>query len=407
VAIALIVVGLSGSDRAQQQRLLQWVAQGRIHGAFAHSNQTAGPGMAVMTPVYLAARPFASVSLSYVAASIACLVPLVVATVAATRASGIAVRSPRELLALALVVGGVPTLANYLEIFHPADVLGTAAVLGAYTAVLRRRIGWAAVLLGFGLATKQWVILAIAVLAILERGRDRAVLVFGSLGVFAVIIAPFAVADPHLTVATLAAKDVVRSSRALPGVIPLGETGTFLVSRYLPLVLVFVLCWWLRDRDARATPVVALTALGTALGLRAAVDTAGYGYYAAPGYAALVIALVVVVRPTRLVATAGAILAGGGLLWLRLAVFDWPTVVMRAVRGQDLPDQIIDHRSLPWATVASVLLFAVPGTCAVLLERATRATRATPTGPDGADVGTTTPSVPERADPGGSPSVSG
>ncbi|MCU1370742.1 MAG: hypothetical protein JWO77_1936 [Ilumatobacteraceae bacterium] len=369
-----MVIGLTGTDRAQQQRLLHWVGEGHLRGAFAHSNQTSGPGPVVMVPVYLAARAFTSVSLSYVAASVACLVPLAIATVAATRAYGVAARSPRELLGLALVVGGVPVMANYLEVFHPADVLATAAVLGAYAAVLRRRIPLAAVLLGFGLATKQWVVVAVAVLAILETGRERMVLVAGSVATCIVLVAPFFAADPQLTLAVLAAKDTISSSRVLPGLLPLGETGAFLVSRYLPLAIVLVLCCWLRDRGARATPVVAIAALGVALGVRAAFDTAGYGYYAAPGYAALVVALVGAAQPRHLPAVAASLVAGGGILWARLAAFEWPTIVMRALRGKRLPTQIIEHRSVPWATVASILLFAIPAVCLVLLERASRPT---------------------------------
>lgn len=372
VAAALLLIGLTGSDRAQQQRLIQWVGEGHLKGAFARSNQTSGPGPVVMLPVYWAARAFTGVANSYAVASAACLVPLALATVAATRAAGIAARSARELLALALVVGGVPVMANYLEVFHPADVLATAAVLGAYAAVLHRRFPLAAVLLGFGIASKQWVVIAVAVLAILEDDRERTVLVLGSIASFVVILLPFFVADPQLTLAVLTAKDTITSTRVVPGLLPVGETGAFVLSRLLPLAAVVVLCTWLYRRGARATPLVAISALGVALGARAAFDTAGYGYYAAPGYAALVVALVIVAAPRQLPAVAAALVAGGGILWLRLSVFEWPTITMRAIRGESLPTQIIEHRSVPWAVVGSLVLFAIPAICLVLLERASR-----------------------------------
>lgn len=367
VAAILVVNQLSPVDRPQQLRLVRWVAEGHLRGAFRRTAQTSGPGMAVTTPVYLAARRFASPGTSYVVAALSCLVALAIAAVAALRAAGVVARSPRELAGLSLVLTGVPVLGCYLEAFHPSDVLATAAVLGAYAAVVRHRMGWAAALLGFGLATRQWVIVAVALLAVLETGWARWVLALGSVATFVALVVPFAIADPRPTLYVLSAKGTMRSFRSLPGLLPLSDDANYLVSRYVPLVVVFLVCWWLRDRHAEAGPAMAIAALAFGLSIRAAVDPAGFGYYAAPGYAAMVVVLVGAFRST---VGAACLFFGGLVLWARARSFGFPHWEYTVRDGVVVGQRIIEQRSVAWASVETLLFVGLASAATIVLWRA-------------------------------------
>ena len=354
VAAILRLWTLSIVDRFQQRPLLDAVSSGHLRGALGGlGSQTSGPGFALVAPVFALVRHVATESQAFDAASLACLVLLAPATVAALRASGIPARSPRELLAVLVVVAGVPVLACYLEAFHPADVLATAAVLAGYAAAVRGRLAWAAVFLGFGLATRQWVIVAIAILAVLAAERDRLVLVAGSLAVFGLLVMPFFIADPHNTLIALAAGDTARQRSTLAGLLPLPDSGFFLLSRYLPLVLVGAEGWWLHLRRARLEPAIAIAALVVALAVRAPLDPAGWAYYAAPGFACLVVLGAKSWRGPVMAA------AGGFLLYLRIARYVRPNVIMRVSKGGISYPHVATITSLPWSAVATVL-YAVP-----------------------------------------------
>lgn len=329
------VASLSTVDRPQQTPLLLKLATGHLRGALASTRdpqQTSGPGFGVLVPAFALARVWLSVGRAHVAASMVALVPLAVATVAATRASGIGRRSALELLALLATVAGVPILACYVEAFHPVDVLATAAVLAAYAAMARGRVGWASVLLGFGLATRQWAIVAVAVAAVLATGRDRRVVLGGTLATFAVIVAPFALTDPWRLLEALSASQTTRGGGFVVGLLPLTREGVYLVSRYVPLAVVGLFCWWLHERAARATPRTLLAALTVVLSIRAPLDPAGFAYYAAPGYAFLVVLVAGSWASVVAVAEAGILLqlrlaSRRTRLHLRAEDHHWPAVL--------------------------------------------------------------------------------
>lgn len=152
-------------------------------------------------------------------------------------------------------------------------------------------IGW----LAFGLFTKQWVIVVIGVLATVQRSRRAIAYVVLALGVFAIAVAPFAVANPGATLRALAATRVAPRPHVLFGWIdkwldlePWSVPAVF-ESRILPLAFAGAVCLWLREKkevDSRALAA----ALAVVLLVRVVLDPAGYQYYATPGLAFLVLA---------------------------------------------------------------------------------------------------------------------
>lgn len=292
VGVAIWLLHLTTYDLHQQLPLVRALASGDLVHALegVAPRQTSGPGFGLFAlPVFLAARPFASDQTAYLVASFACLIPLAVATVAAARATGVVRRSVRELVTLAVVMLGIPILANYLEALHPADVLATACCLGAFAAVQKRRVPWAFVLLGFALATRQWAVLAVAVLAVLERGDERRHLVLGSVGVAVVLVLPFFLANAGQTILVMQAERTSRGFLAAPSLFDLPESVAYGLSRYVPLVGTAVLCAWLLRRRVTWSPEVGAAALAVAFLIRPPFDPAGFLYYAAPGYAFFVL----------------------------------------------------------------------------------------------------------------------
>lgn len=289
-ALVIAVRWRSGIDENQQEALLVALARLDLGGAFAGPTQTSGPGFGlVMVAPFALARLATSQRDAYLTVSYLALVSLVPATIAASRAVGVRGRSGRELVNLAAVMVSVPVLGAYLEAFHPADVLATALCLVAFAASCRGRWAWTCGLLGVAVATRQWAIVVVAVLAVASDGRERRVVAVGSLAVAGVLIVPFLLAEPDLTMTTLAAKTVWRYPFTAPGLAPLGPAARFAVARYVPLALVVVLCLWLHRRIGRGRPDAVVAALAAGLLMRPLVDPAGFAYYAIAAFPFLVL----------------------------------------------------------------------------------------------------------------------
>lgn len=334
-ALLLWLLHLTTYDTHQQLPLVRSLAAGDLVHAFegAFPPQTSGPGFGLFAlPLFAVGRIFVTDQTAYVAAGLACLVPLAWSVVAASRATGVAPRSGREIANVAVVMMGTPILANYIEALHPADVLATAATLGAFAALAGRRLTWAFVLLGFALATRQWAILAIAVFAVLERGQVRRHLVIGSLGTASLLVLPFLAANAGQTIITLEAERTGRGPLAAMSLIALSETHAYALSRLLPLLGVAVLCAWLAHRRAGWAPEVAVSALAVAFLIRPPFDPAGFIYYLSPGYAFFVL---IDPRTWRWLVAASA---GSTALLLRFLVRDrFPFARVVSVHGIEGP----------------------------------------------------------------------
>lgn len=317
VALFLWLIHVTPGDEGQQLALVKSLMSGDLVHAFGGGvpAQTSGPGFGLFAlPIFAFLRVFVSDHTAYVTASLACLIPLAWSVMAASRATGVVRRSGRELAYVAVVVLGTSVMANYFEALHPADVLATAACLGAFAALANRRVAWAFVLLGFALATRQWAVLALAVLATLERGDARRDLVVGSVGVATVLVLPFFIANTSQTLDTFAAESVGRGPLAAMSLFDISPPLARLLGRTLPLLGTAALCAWLLLRRVTWSPEVAVAALAVAFLIRPPFDPAGYLYYAAPGYAFFVL-----MSPRRWRWLAAAV-AGSAALLLRYSL---------------------------------------------------------------------------------------
>lgn len=318
LAVAILETwGLSQLDRAQQFPLVLHTFRGDLDLIGLGSGQTSGPGVLVVAlPAFALARLAVEETRAYDIAMVACLIPLAVAAIAASRASGVVRRSGRELLTVASMVLGVPILACYLEAFHPADVLATATVLGAFAALSRTRVVLAGALLGLALVTRQWALIPLLVLLVLADRDQRLRLAIAAIVAAGLLLVPFAVVDAHGVAEAMAAPAVVRSSFSAAGLPSLPDRSLYLLSRILPMALVLGLCAILHERGARFAPQTAAAALTVALLLRPLVDPGGFLYYVAPGYAFFVL-----LRPSSLrFPILGAL--GSVALWLHVVASD-------------------------------------------------------------------------------------
>jgi hypothetical protein len=361
VAARLATAGLTPVDRQQQLQLVEALADGDLAVAlerqpfaggrpltqdeaeehvgirfpdalfedgglvFWRPAQASPPGYGVFAlPFHLALSPLVGAGDAYVVAALAALTLLGVAVVAASRAAGVPAWSPQELVTVGTVVLSPVVLAALTESFHPSDLLAAAAVIGAVALLARRQVVPAALLLGAGLYTKQWVIVAVAVLACLEVGRDRLRVAAIPLVVAGAGLLPFLAADARATVDALGAPFVARGANALTGHLGIeGDLALALFARILPLAVVALLCLWLLGRSGarRAGAAVAIPALAAALLVRPILDPAGFVYYAAP--AAAVLPLVEARLRGPLLTLAGGVavaalavpFAGNGALW--------------------------------------------------------------------------------------------
>ncbi len=350
--VAIRLLGVTKVDSQQQQPLVWQLARGHLAGAMVGGTdslpQTSGPGFGLFAaPAFLVVDLALSKEDGFLAVSFLCLVALGGAAVAASRAVGVAARSARELLNVAAVVLGIPVLACYSEYFHPADVLATAAVLGAFAACARGRTWWGFALLGFAVVTRQWAVIAVAVLAVLQPrgGRVRPVLVSAVVG--CVLVVPFLVADPTRTASALTAADVVRGQLTAPALLPVEGAGRYVLSRIVPLLVVLAGCAWLRRREARFAPELAAAALAAALLARPLFDPAGFVYYLAPGWA-----FAVLIRPQSWKWPIGG-LVGGVVLWQRRSLQVRAPAAVLDERGRHLQ---LPGSSLAVATTLAILL---------------------------------------------------
>jgi hypothetical protein len=110
-----------------------------------------------------------------------------------------------QLLAGGLLVVNPVTIAA-IQRGHPEELLTAALVLGATFAAVRSHPGWAGVLLGLAVGTKQWALIAVipVLLACRPTHRFRAALVAAALAT--ALLVPMAVADSHRFVANARAE---------------------------------------------------------------------------------------------------------------------------------------------------------------------------------------------------------
>ena len=211
-----------------------------------------------------------------------CWLVLLAGTVAVLRASGRGRRGwePFTLVILALLP---PVLECVVIFFHPQDLLAMGLVLGCLALVLRGRWGWAGVMLGLAFTSNQFVILAAAPLIILAPGRERIRMSLGSLGAFALVVAPMMVITSGRVWRSAIIGSGFNPARGGALIWELHWKGApqFGVSRVVPIACSLGLAWWARrrlgDRALEPAPLFAILALSFTF--RLMFEVSFWGYY--------------------------------------------------------------------------------------------------------------------------------
>jgi hypothetical protein len=275
--------------------------------AFAATQPTMGP-LSLLLRAPLVALSTADELMAYRLGAIPCLLAVAVLAIVlaeAMRRRGAALGAAALVMALALAN---PMVLEALHDGHPEEALCAALVVGSVLAALKGRAGWAGVLLGVALATKQWALLAVpAVLLAAPGGRLRIATLTAAACAAAYV--PLLVADPHAfgAVADRATTGFpwTRAGSIWALVLPPGPAvdlgggeltrGVPLAPDWLraiahPLVIVVAaaaaLVAWRRPDGPRGADVLLLLAF--TLLARAALDPWIHGYYHVPFLLSLV-----------------------------------------------------------------------------------------------------------------------
>ena len=149
----------------------------------------------------------AGAQLAYAVGALACLLPAAGLVAWLARDAGSVRRLVAVALAAAAIVAGPATL-QAAQIGHPEEALATVLATAAVLAAVGGRRGWAAVLLGLAVGTKQWSLLAMpCVLVALPDRRTavavRAMLIAGAAALVLPLADPAAFAHADASVGSL------------------------------------------------------------------------------------------------------------------------------------------------------------------------------------------------------------
>lgn len=214
----------------------------------------------------------------------------------------------RHLGAVALAAAAIvaaPVTSQALVDGHPEELLAGALATGAVLCATAQRRGWAAVLLGLAIGTKQWALLAApCVLVAVPDGRvrmaARAMLVAAPFTIVLPLgdLAAFSKADHYI--GALHIVDPMSAwwpvTARVPGVsvspghlLPFGLTRSGAVPTALVLAAVAIVAYWRLVGCGRRTRVDALALLALVGVLRCELDPAPVVYYFVPAVIALAV----------------------------------------------------------------------------------------------------------------------
>ena len=273
------------------------LARGDVHDFVADQAQMGPLSILVRAPLVALTGP--SSIWAYRLGALACLLVVVgLGALLANRAGTVYA----AIAATLLVVN--PVSIDALRLGHPEERLGSALCVIALIMARERRQLPAAVALGAALATKQWALIAVAPVLLAAPPGSRARLAAAAGAVAAMVVAPFAAADPHAFLEALhhPAFGVAEmrtgnlwGPAALTGHVSLGggeSTLVYLVPGWLqhlahPFVALLTIgIGAIALRSRRAIDPLALLAL--LMLLRCALDPWDHAYYHAPFLAALI-----------------------------------------------------------------------------------------------------------------------
>jgi hypothetical protein len=282
-----------------------------VHGDFGRLpavQPVMGPvSLILRAPFALLGRAVGGHRLEYGLGAVACMwalvaLGLVLAARVRRRDGGLAAPA-----AVVLVLVANPLTLGALDAGHPEEILAAALATGAVLAAARDRASLTGLLLGLAVATKPWALLAaVPALLALKGGQRRALGL--ALGLAALLVAPLALADPHVLLD--GSRKLASSVRVYPlsGWWPFASPVHVPRVAHAPAVDAWAMPWGLTRsagqlvagalalaaglvhlRRWRALPLDTTLALLAALLLaRCVLDPMNLAYYAAPFLVALV-----------------------------------------------------------------------------------------------------------------------
>jgi hypothetical protein len=238
----------------------------------------------------------------YEVGCLACLLPLTGLIGWLGRRAGDRAHLGAVALAAAALVAG-PATSQALQFGHPEELLAGALVTGAVLCASAQRRGWAAVLLGLAIGTKQWALLTVpCVLLAVPDGRVRMVVRATLVAAPLTLVLPLA--DPaafskagayiggiHFVAPMSAWWPVAVPSpgvsATLDHLLPFGLTRTGAMAIGLGLAAVAIVGYGRLGGAGRRSPVDGLALLALVCLLRCALDPAPVVYYFVPAVLAL------------------------------------------------------------------------------------------------------------------------
>jgi hypothetical protein len=182
------------------------------------------------------------------------------------------------LLALAVTPACSQCIDGFL---HPNDLLAMGLVLGALAACFQKRWGLAGLLLGLGMASQQFVLLAAIPLVILIPREGRWRFITRAALATAAVVVPFGLVTGGAAFASQAGQHATfAASGTWVDLLNLSGVTQLTVARVLPLVLCAALAWWARQRGGDVwSPPAMLSIVCLCLGFRLIFETSLWGYY--------------------------------------------------------------------------------------------------------------------------------
>jgi hypothetical protein len=186
------------------------------------------------------------------------------------------------------VACSAPVVSCLETLFHPEDIMAMGIILLAVASFVRERWLLAGLLIGLGVITQLFVVLALIPLAIVLPRERRVTFVTGFAGIIILVVTPLAIATSGRVLSSV----FFGTSRAGTANI-LGAGGTlvfsaglhgaalFLVSRIAPMATAALVAYYaVRKRGARSRdPVVLVSLLGTCVTMRLVFEVNAFGYY--------------------------------------------------------------------------------------------------------------------------------
>ncbi len=239
-----------------------------------------------------------------------------------------------EPVTLVVIATLAPVLAALVQYFHPQDLMAMGLALSGVAAVLRERWLLAGVLIGLAVVTQQYTLLILAALFFVVplRGRWR----FSVAVILAVVLidVPFVFASSGRAIHAIVNGSAPSFGGTVLWELHVPAFPLFLLARMLPIAIAAILGWYVHRRsgDEMLDPIMMVSLIGTAVGVRLVFEVNLWGYY----FMALAVTLVL------LEAIRGHVRAYvvGWIAALTLAFDPIPGILQSNARASDIYAQL-------------------------------------------------------------------